>query len=127
MAGSAARRRRRYSASKGKSSTNRLHTNKLLIRPDFGSVIMEWAADRIPHRRISVTAPVMAPLLEWCRSAVKRFKGGKLGLPGRTRTGDPQLRRLLLCPTELRGGVHRCRGAKVQRKHRGVRAAFSAL
>src|SRR5437773_7033505 len=75
MAGSAARRRRRYSASKGKSSTNRLHTNKLLITPDFGSVIMEWAADRIPHPRISVTAPVMAPLVGVVQERRETFLG----------------------------------------------------
>src|ERR1043165_8389389 len=65
--------------------------------------IMEWLPLGIPYLWSGRVVTVRY-LRKVVTQRTKTFQAGRPGLPGRARTCDPQLRRLLLYPPELRGG-----------------------
>src|SRR5699024_3719467 len=98
------------------SRPRRVPTRLGAARETAGGVDHERAAMRqgVPMSRKSVGAPAAEALPELPREVTATVRGGRVrerahggesddGAPGRTRTCDLEIRRLLLCPAELRG------------------------
>src|SRR5436305_13701577 len=65
---------------------------------------MECSVRGIPHPLISAVGVISLFSSRVVQEKGESFQPAEIGLAGWIRTSDPQLRRLLLCPAELRGG-----------------------